>query len=115
MTSPTPSCQVSAKVHPAFRNQVGNRSLDHFHNDEKSVEVSGLAGEGLTGRKSTEWHLSGELPKIAYLLSMGNLSQKGEPLKSQDLFVQREIKLQFKLQRLQAKLVKAHTKKCNSF
>lgn len=54
MTSPTPSCQVSAKVHPAFRNQVGNRSLDHFHNDEKSVEVSGLAGEGLTGRKSTE-------------------------------------------------------------
>ena len=54
MTSPTPSCQVSAKVHPAFRNQVGNRSLDHFYNGEKRVMLFGLAEELLTRRKSFE-------------------------------------------------------------
>lgn len=59
MNSPTPSCHVSAEVHPAFRNQVGNRSLDHFCNSEKCVVLSGLAGEYLTSRKSFEWHCSG--------------------------------------------------------
>lgn len=39
-SSPVPSCQVSA-----IRNWVGNRSLDHFHNGEKSIVLFGLAGE----------------------------------------------------------------------
>lgn len=103
MTSPTPSCQISAKVHPAFRNQVGNESLDHFYNGEKSVVLFSLAGEQLTSRKSFEWHCSGQLPKITYLLSMDDVSQKAEPLKSGELFIQREKLnyLQFKLQQRQ--------------
>lgn len=79
MTSPMPLCQISAEVHPAFRNQAGNRSLDYFHKGE--TELFGLAGEQLNRRQSSKWHFTGELPKITFLLSMGNLSQKTEPLK----------------------------------